>query len=302
MGDLKLFSVADGTVSEIPGTAVAVEKQLQDLIEGHLESFLGVRFLMSEYDTGKVHSGRIDTLGIDENDTPVIVEYKRSTNHNIINQGLFYLDWLLDHKAEFQLLTMAKYGEEVANRIDWSSPRVVCIAGDFTRYDEHAVQQMGRNIELIRYRRFGDALIAFELVNTPRTVASSATSATTTGSAQYKTVTEYLESAPESLRDLYVDLQTHCLSLGDDVQEKITKYYVAFRRIRNFACVEVHPQSHELLVFLKVNPDTVELEEGFARDVRGVGHYGTGDLELRLRDHDALERARSLIQTSYESS
>lgn len=61
-------------------------------MERHLETFLGVRFLATEYETGKTHRGRIDTLGIDENNSPVIIEYKRSSNENVINQGLFYLD------------------------------------------------------------------------------------------------------------------------------------------------------------------------------------------------------------------
>ena len=65
---------------------------------------LGVRFLATEYATGKTHGGRIDSLGIDEDNSPVIVEYKRSTGENVINQGLFYLNWLMDHKAEFELL------------------------------------------------------------------------------------------------------------------------------------------------------------------------------------------------------
>ena len=52
--------------------------------------------------------------------------------------------------------------------IDWSAPRLVCIAGGFTRYDEHAVQQMNRNIELFRYLRFGDELLLLELVNAVR--------------------------------------------------------------------------------------------------------------------------------------
>jgi RecB family endonuclease NucS len=56
-----------------------------------------VRFLASEHATGRVHGGRIDTLGLDENHAPVIIEYKRAINENVINQGLFYLDWLLDH-------------------------------------------------------------------------------------------------------------------------------------------------------------------------------------------------------------
>jgi predicted transport protein len=299
MGDLKLFKTGGTDVTEIAGSAAQVEKSLQDQIEKHLDTFLGVRFLASEHNTGKVHGGRIDTLGIDENDSPVIVEYKRSTSENVINQGLFYLDWLLDHRAEFQLLVLQKLGEQAADRIDWSSPRLICIAGDFTRYDEHAVQQMGRNIELIRYRRFGDDLIALELVNAPKTVASVPDGGRPTG---YKTVTQYLEQAPASLRDLYDDLAAFIQSLGDDVQTKVTKFYIAFRRLRNFASVEVHAQSHELLVFVKVNPDDVELEEGFTRDVRTIGHFGTGDLEIRIRDHEALERARPLLEQSYEAS
>ena len=103
MGDLKLFQLRSEYATEIAGSAVSVEKELQDLLEANLDTFLGVRFLASEHATGRVHGGRIDTLGIDENHSPVILEYKRSTNENVINQGLFYLDWLLDHRAEFQL-------------------------------------------------------------------------------------------------------------------------------------------------------------------------------------------------------
>ena len=165
MSDLKLFRMAKSGINEIHSESVELEKSLQSLIEANLETILGVRFLASEYATGKTHGGRIDTLGVDENACPVIIEYKRALNENVINQGLFYLDWLLDHKAEVKLLVIDKYGREEADRIDWSGTRLLCIAVDFTRYDEHAVQQINRNIELIRYRRFGEDLLLLELVN-----------------------------------------------------------------------------------------------------------------------------------------
>src|SRR6266487_4618857 len=152
MGDIKLFRLKNQAASEIQGTAVSLEKSLQTLIERNLETLLGVRFLATEYITGKTHGGRIDTLGIDENGSPVIIEYKRSLNENVINQGLFYLDWLMDHKGEFELLVLKTLGKAVADSIDWSAPRLLCIASDFTKYDEYAVQQINRNIELIRYR------------------------------------------------------------------------------------------------------------------------------------------------------
>ncbi len=127
---------------ELASKSVALEKSLQTLIEAHLETFLGVRLLASEYSTGRVHGGRIDTLVIDENGCPVIIEYKRATNENVVNQGLYYLDWLMDHRSEFELLTLKKLGKEASEGIEWSSPRLLCIAGDFTKYDAHAVQQM----------------------------------------------------------------------------------------------------------------------------------------------------------------
>jgi Endonuclease NucS len=101
MSDIKLFRIKGSQAEALQGTSVAVERSLQVLIEKHLEVMLGVRLLASEYRTGKTHGGRIDTLGIDENGSPVIIEYKRASNEAVINQGLYYLDWLLDHKAEF---------------------------------------------------------------------------------------------------------------------------------------------------------------------------------------------------------
>ncbi len=143
-----------------------MEKSIRALIERHLEVLLGIRFLATEYATTKSHGGRIDTLGIDESQYPDIIEYKRALSENVINQGLFYLDWLLDHRADFKLLVMDNFGAEAAAAIEWRSPRLVCIAGNFTKYDQHAIGQMPRNIDLIRYRRYGDDLLLLEQITT----------------------------------------------------------------------------------------------------------------------------------------
>ncbi len=303
MSDIKLFRVNGGAAEEILGSALAIEKSLQTLIERNLEPMLGVRFVASEHSTGKIHGGRIDTLGLDENGSPVIVEYKRASNENVINQGLFYLDWLLDHRAEFTLLAMKMLGPEVEEAIDWAAPRLVCVAGNFTKYDEHAVSQIGRSIELYRYRAYDDLFI-LELVNHTAVTAESDSlpGLLPKPKAAYKTVSDYLSQASRELKEIYESLDAFLLALGDDVSMKTTRYYLAYRRIKNFACVEIHPQSNQLLVFLKVNPDEVALQEGFSRDVRDIGHFGTGDLELRISASEDLERAKPLIERSYDSS
>jgi predicted transport protein len=300
MGDIKLFRHGTSGAIELEGKSVVVEKTLQTLMEQNLEAFLGVRLLASEYSTGKTHGGRIDSLGIDENNSPIIIEYKRALNENVINQGLFYLDWLLDHQAEFTLLAMGSLGADVKSKIDWSGPRLICIAADFTRYDEHAVSQISRNIDLLRYRSYGDDLLLLDLINAASSAAEPA-AASGKSSASYKTVAEYLDQAPAPLLDLYHALDAFLLALGD-VQVKVTKTYIAYRRIKNFACVEMYSKSKRLNVFVKIDPGTVPLEPGFTRDVRNVGHYGTGDLEIVIDSEAALERAKPLMIQSYENS
>lgn len=305
MGDIKLFNINDGEVTELEGKSVAVEKSLQTLMERHLEAILGIRFLATEYSTGKTHGGRIDTLGIDENNAPVIIEYKRSTNENVINQGLYYLDWLLDHKAEFTLLVMKKYGNDVADLIDWSTPRLLCIAGGFTKYDGHAVQQINRNIELYSYKQFGDELLMLDLVNatTAQTIElDTVKQVPTLNKSSEKTVTEYLMQSDAVLKNRYESIRAFLLALGDDVQEKTLKHYIAFRRIKNFACIEAHPQMGRITVYVKVSPDSIDLEPGFTRDVRKIGHYGTGELEITINNDEQLEKAKTYLLKSYESS
>ena len=309
MSDIQLFRLSGTAAAELSGHAAAIEKHLQSMIEAQMQTFLGVRFLATEYTTGKTHKGRIDSLGLDENSCPVIIEYKRHTNENVINQGLFYLDWLMDHRAEFKWLVMEKLGKDLAEQIDWAGTRLLCIAADFTRYDQHAVQQIPRNIELIRYKLFADDLLLLDLVNSvsvdDATAAKAEAGGVTTpakakGVSKDKTAEEQLSQVHPVIKELYTTLAGYLLALGDDVQEKHLKLYVAFRRLKNFACVI--PYKDKLLVMLKLDPDTVALEDGFSRDVRNIGTWGTGDLELCLRTMADFERAKPLIDRSYGES
>lgn len=227
MTDLKLFRIAGGVASELPSSSVALERSLQQVIERNMEVMFGVRLLASEYSTGVKHGGRMDSLGIDENYSPVIFEYKRAINENVINQGLFYLDWLMDHRGDFTMLVLQKLGEEAANSIDWRNPRLICVASGFTKYDAHAVQQMNRSIELVRYRDFEGDLLALELMTGTRVDPVTAEGAPATPSSRgmsapsyAKTTSELLDQADLELKDLYQAVEDFCLALGDDVTKK----------------------------------------------------------------------------------
>jgi hypothetical protein len=166
MADIRLFRVGETSVTELDGRFSKVERTLQTLIEAHLEALLGVRLIASEHPTGERHGGRIDTLGLDGTQRPVIIEYKRDTDKGHFTQILDYLSWLRDHRADFQLLTQNRLGVEVADQISWSYPRLLCVAGDFTDRAQRAVREMDGRIELIRYRHYGDDLLMLERLNT----------------------------------------------------------------------------------------------------------------------------------------
>lgn len=97
-------------------------------------------------------------------------------------------------------------------------------------------------------------------------------------------------------------IDTFILSLGDEVQGKELKYYKAFKRIKNFVCIEVRPQTKNILIYLKLDPDKIELQEGFIRDVRNIGHFGTGDVEVKISNIEEFEKIKYLILKSYEKN
>lgn len=299
MANIKLFNIK-GPVEELPSKQVNLEKELQNLLEKNMMIFFGVTLLKSEY---KITNGRMDSIGIDENNCPVIFEYKKSVNENVINQGLFYLDWLLDHKADFKILVMETLGVEKANTIDWSMPCVICVASDFTKFDEHAVNQMQRNIKLVRYRKFGENLIALEHLNAPQVkplVEDAEVEAPKKHGWKDKDFKQSFEEAGENSKNLFYSIRDYVLSLGDDVSENQLKYYVAFKKAKNIVCVEVYQKY--LLVHLKLNPETVTLVQGFIEDVSSKGHWGTGDLRVILKSTEDLEKVQYLIDRAYNEN
>ncbi|MGV9314553.1 DUF5655 domain-containing protein [Streptomyces sp. NPDC003691] len=311
MGDLKAFRVDGGRAVEMAGSSVALERELQSLVEGNMEAMLGIRFLVSEYETGR-HRGRIDSLGLDETGAPVIVEYKRTRDKEVVTQALSYLAWLNDSHAEFESLVRERLGAEAAGSVDWSRPRIVCVAGDFTPHTVVALEMIRHRIDLVAYRVFED-VVTLRLVASftgtpvapavprPRTTPGAAVPMEEVpASGGGRTVQQHLDGAPQELRDLFADLDA-VLTESGSVQREALQQYIAYRRMKNVASVKVQPRKRTLVVVLKVDPDSVELVEGFTRDVRGLGFHGTGSLEVRIRSHADLERAGDLIRRSVEA-
>ncbi len=90
------------------------------------------RFVASEFSTGAIHAGRIDTLALSEDCNPVIIEYKKVESSELINQSLFYLAWLNDHRGDFEIAVQKKLSADT--EVDWSPIRVICIVPNYKKY------------------------------------------------------------------------------------------------------------------------------------------------------------------------
>ena len=133
----------------------------------------------------------------------------------------------------------------------------------------------------------------------PRVFGQTAEAETRKG-RKVKTESEQLTEASQDIKEVYEQLKSMLCGFGNDVQVLPLKHYIAFKRNGNFASVKVHTDG--LIVFTKADFNSITLKEGFTKDMRGVGHHGTGDLKITVRNKQDLERAAPLLKKSYEDS
>ena len=307
---MPLFQINKDKLAPITQSNFLEEKALQRLIEGNLNAVFKCQLIASEFPTGREHAGRIDTLALSEDRNPVIIEYKKVQSSELINQSLYYLYWIHDHKGDFERAVQKALKTNL--EVDWSDVRVICIAPSFKKYDLHAVQVMGANIELWTYRLFTNSCVYFEEVlqrsyvspgdeqstsKNPVMVAAGKKGAITRATGTYS-FDEHLLGKSPVVQDLAVALQEFIQKLDPAIEEVPKKLYVAYRTSQNIACAEI--QKQKILLFLKLDPKNAPGPPNISRDVSQIGHFGTGDLEITLRNLDDFEKAKPLIVQAYQ--
>jgi predicted transport protein len=301
---MTLFKIHNSTVKKLVARDLDLERNLQELFETNLEEILNIVFLAHEYSTS--FGGRIDTLGIDKNGSPCIIEYKKTQNDNVINQGLAYLRWLLDHKADFEILCQNK---KVDIEIDWDSPRVICIAESYNKFDLDTADILPINVELLRYRIYDEDILYLEPENYQKVRIS--TFGIVKKSKQGKEKTErlqktysieyHLKGFNKQVVDLFQALREKILSIDENVIEEAKAKYIAYKTSTNFT--DIHLQQSGVKIYLNVKSGQLNDPQKLARDLtqpKPIGHWGNGDYEEKLEKESELEAVFALIKQSYD--
>ena len=307
---MPLFEIKNQILLPVEQTNFANEKLLQKLVEQNLKPIFNCRFVASEFPTGSQHAGRIDTLALSEENNPVIVEYKKVESSDLITQSLYYLHWIHDHRGDFEMAVKKALGNKT--EVDWSDVRVICIAPNFKKFDLHAVQVMGANIELWQYRLFqNDSFYLEEIfrktLNTdPATnegsknavmVAAGKKAAQTrkTGSYNFE---QHVDAKPEPIKNLAIQVQEFVLGLDSAIREVPKKIYVAYRLSQNFVYMVVQKQC--VFIYLKLDPKKINFLPSIACDVTETRNYSPCDLEFTLKTQNDFETAKPFIHQAYQ--
>lgn len=310
---MAIFEIEKGKAKRVRLSEFKLEKDLQNLIENNLEIIFNCRFIATEFSTGNIHSGRIDTLAISEDNNPVIIEYKKVASSDLINQSLYYLHWIKDHKGDFQIVANKTLGKNI--EVDWTDIKVICLAPEYKKYDLHAVQMMGANIELWQYKTYENGILNIEVAykrthttsnqinedfegKNPIMVEAGKKAAITRKTAIY-TLDQHFENLDSQILELFNLVRDYIVSLDNSIEESPKKNYVAYKTSQNFVCLQTYRK--KLTLYLKLDPKEINPMPIQGRNVSEIGHYGTGDFELTIKNIEDFEATKYLINEAYKN-
>jgi len=266
------------------------EFTLRDFFADNLEELLGIRFIEKEY---PVQEGRIDTLGLDENNSPVIIEYKWKENEEVLAQGLFYYNWLIKNKKHFALLIEKKLSRDI--KVNWEQPRVILIAQGFGRYILGAVEQE-KHIELLSYHYYEPDILHLENIYTPQSLKSNRKVSSHKERMEYN-LNYHLNITSKPMQKRFKILREQILQLPDIKGREAQKSGISYRTTKSFVRFEFRPTWIQVLLRdPKYQSDTKKLIKDVTSNA--WGYKGL----FKFNSETNVDYLFELIKKSYEST
>ena len=301
---MTIFRRSDGKLTPIKELSIGLEKQIQKITEDNLENIFGLEFVKSEFTLGRF---RIDTLAFDkESNSFVIIEYKKVRDTGLIEQGLAYMEILLDRVSDF----ITEYNEQLnkslrKSEVDKSQSRVIFVSPSFDKFQKQA-SNLDLHIDLWEVRVYENNLVEFTPIiseNKLRTKLQTSNKGTI-GKIQreIKTYSEeyHIEQTSEKTKYLYQEIKEKTLSLGNDIEIVYRKHYVAFKTNRNFVYLNI--KKGMIHADLSISPEKVDDPKSLIRDMHEIGHWGRGYSRITIKDKSDIPYFMLLLEQSYRKS
>lgn len=290
------------------------EKDIQKFVENNMEQIFNIKFIESEVSFNDINdgNGRIDSIGIDENNRPVIIEYKLNDRHNAIVQAMYYTEWLKSNKEKIEKMISKKYGEKMSEMIEWK-PRIICIANKFDKYWIELLRKNNNffgDITLVKYYLYGNSsIVGFEylnnfnesnkLLNCNKNEYTKDNINAIDGYNQSEFILKY-NKLDSKTKELVNYISSEIENISNDISITILKHYKAFSKIRNFVCMVI--KKEKIILYLQLDySDDMKFFENI-EDYSKKGHLGTGDVKISIRSKKEFEDIFKYIEKSYQEN
>ena len=295
-----IYNTTGNKLAQVKEKPFKLEKDIQTIFENNLQEVMSLLLVKSEF---TIKNKRIDTLAYDKQTNAfIIIEYKRDKNYSVVDQGLTYLNLMLQNKAEF-ILT---YNETLKNTlhskdVDWSQSRVAFVSPSFTENQISASDFKDFGIELWEVKQFENNTISINSIK--KSNGAPSIKPLLENSEKLKEVKEnikvyteedhYINGSDASI-ELYEKFKSAILNLADGVEIIPQKFYIAFKKASNISDIEI--QKKGLKIFINAKIGALDDPIGLATDVSNIGHRGNGDFQIQIVNDNDLEYIMSLIK------
>ncbi len=278
------------------------ERELQRLCEKNLEELFQVRFIQTEFKFGDEYNGRLDTIGIDYDGNPVIIEYKLDKNQSVLSQALFYMDWLVNHRGDFEVAAKSKLGNDL--KIIWDNPKMILVAQDYNKYDKYAVNQINYDIYLYKYIFYKTGELYLENINVQENKKYYVQNQNNDKNLMINKYQRnnydfeyHLNKGNDEVQNLLSELNEFIVNISDQIEVRYPQNYIGYRTTRNFAEVQVNRNSIKVYLMDINYTDPENKLENVPESYQWVLTK-----RINITTKNDLDYAKNIIKQSYEAT
>jgi len=295
-----LYNNSNASLKQVNEKSFKLEKEIQLIFENNLQEIMGLELVKSEF---TIKNKRIDTLAFDKQTQAfIIIEYKRDKNYSVVDQGLTYLNLMLQNRAEFILTYNETLKDTLHSKnIDWSQSRVAFVSPSFTENQISASDFKDFGIELWEIKQFENNFISINSIK--KSSSAQSIKPLLENSEKLKEVKEHIKVYTEEDHfkngsdftiELYEKFKTSILNLADNIEIIPQKFYIAFKKGSNISDIEI--QKKGLKIFINAKKGSLSDPKNLVKDVSNIGHRGNGDYQIQIENDNDLEYIMSLIK------
>lgn len=258
-----LYDNKKGVLKDVDIKPFKKEIEIQRLVEENCETIFQLDFIITELTVGNY---RVDSLCFDhENNSFVIIEYKKGNSYSVIDQGYTYLQLLLNNKSDF-VLVLSHHLNKVLKieNINWSGSKILFVSQSYNSYQKDSVNFKNLPFELWEIKRYSNESVLFnkhtssskESIDSLSNISSK--SLVSNVSKEVRVVDEdvHIGKCDEDLKILWDDLKSRMDDL-EGVDLIVKNNYINWVYLGKNTCYFIFRKSSIVLELVRgtVNPD-----------------------------------------------